>query len=250
VVAFWAPASGGAATRRATARVAPTGVVRLFAAPVHLPGLPVAGLPGGPLSGDVIWGCAEGILVLVGYVGLRPWAAAWLRERSLGTHIALAAGVAAAMLALNLLLLAVPAGHDASPGGIYAEARAQALGEAANLAGLVLGAWIGLALEQRYVRFTTDGSALHRILRYLTGLIGLLAIGLGLELLLQGIPSAAGLALRVIRYAAAALWPCSSGPGCSCGSHGSTNALLPCVLPFVPAGRPLAWFGGPGGQVQ
>jgi membrane-associated phospholipid phosphatase len=156
--------------------------------------------------GDVIWGCAEGIVVLVTYIGLKPWAAAWLRKRQLGAQIALAVGAAAAVLALNLLFLAARAGCAAGFEVTCTVARAQALGEAANVAGLLLGAGTGLALERYYVGFTTDGSAAQRILRYLLGLAGLLGIMFGLGLFLEGAPLALDSALRVLRAAAAALW--------------------------------------------
>jgi membrane-associated phospholipid phosphatase len=170
--------------------------------------------------GDVIWGCAEGIVLLVAYVGLKPRAAAWLCGRSLGTHVVMAAGAAAAILALNLVFLALrqemQEARFLAEGGllhaVYGTARAQALSEAGNVAGLVLGVWVGLALEQRHVRFSTSGPAGRRALRYVVGLAGLLAVWLGLRLILPEEPLALGLALRVARYAAAALWAVFAWP--------------------------------------
>jgi membrane-associated phospholipid phosphatase len=162
--------------------------------------------------GDVIWGCAEGIVVLVAYIGLKPRTAAWLRERPLGAQLALSVGAAAVVLALNLLFLAARA--ECAPGieEVCIVARAEAFGEATNVAGLLLGAWVGLALERRYVGFTTDGSTAQRILRYLLGMAALLVIVLGLGLLLEGAPAALALALRVFRYTAAALWAVFAWP--------------------------------------
>jgi membrane-associated phospholipid phosphatase len=164
--------------------------------------------------GDVIWGCAEGIVLLAAYIGLKPRAAAWLRRRSLGTHVAMAVGAAAAILALNLAFLQEPRFLPA--GGFlqaaYVAARVQASSEAGNVAGLVLGVWVGLALERRYVRFTTSGPAMRRALRYVVGLAGLLTVWLGLRLILPVEPLALGMALRVVRYAAAALWTVFAWP--------------------------------------
>lgn len=158
--------------------------------------------------GDVIWGCAEGIVILLAFIGLKPQVAAWLGGRSLGMHVVLAAGAAAALLTLNLLFLNR---QQATPFGVanaflYPGTRSQAMDEAGSLAGLVLGAWVGLALERRYVRFTTSGPAGRRALRYGLGLAGLLAIGLGLLILLPGETLVFGLALRIVGAAAAALW--------------------------------------------
>jgi membrane-associated phospholipid phosphatase len=162
--------------------------------------------------GDVIWGCTEGIVVLVVYIGLKPRVSAWLSARPLGTHIALAVGAAAAVLALALLLLAVRSGCAPGFGEICIVARAQAVGETSSVAGLMLGAWIGLALERRFVRFTTDGTAAQRVVRYLLGLASLLVIVLGLGLLLEGAPAALDSAMRVFRYAVAALWAVFAWP--------------------------------------
>jgi membrane-associated phospholipid phosphatase len=164
--------------------------------------------------GDVVWGCAEGIVVLLAYIGLKPRAAAWLAGRSLGTHIVLAAGTAAVLLALNMLFLA---GQPRNPLGaahpfLDAGTRAQAMNEAANLAGLVLGTWVGLALELRYVRFTTSGTVVHRALRYGLGLAGLLLIWLLLGLPLPGGLNAIAAAPAVAGAAAAALWALFAGP--------------------------------------
>jgi membrane-associated phospholipid phosphatase len=164
--------------------------------------------------GDVIWGCAEGIAVLVAYIGLRPRLAIWLREVSLGTNVALAAGAAAGVLVLNLLFL-VPQHRPplaAEADFMYTQAHAQAVNEAGNLAGLVLGTWIGLALERRVVRFMTAGSVRQRILRYSLGLAGLLAIGLGLPLVFPEEPRTLDLALGVAGVAAAALWAVFAWP--------------------------------------
>jgi membrane-associated phospholipid phosphatase len=158
--------------------------------------------------GDVIWGCAEGIIVLLAYIKFKPRVAAWLGGRSLGTQVALPTAAAAAILALNLLFLALQQAprSGAEPGLLYAQAHAESLAETGSVAGLLLGAGIGLALERRYVRFTTTGSAARRVLRYLMGLVGLVAIQLVLELLPKGETLALSLALQVVRQAATALW--------------------------------------------
>jgi membrane-associated phospholipid phosphatase len=164
--------------------------------------------------GDVIWGCTEGIVVLVAYVGVKPRLAAWLREASLGTHVALATAAAAAVLLLNLLFLASRQSPTlaAEADLLYTQARAQAMNEAVNLAGLVLGVWTGLTLEQRHVRFLTTGSARQRALRYGLGLAGLLAIGLGLLRVFPEAPWTLSLLLRGGTAAAAALWAVLAWP--------------------------------------
>lgn len=169
---------------------------------------------GAHFPGDVIWGCTEGIVVLLAFIGLKPRATAWLRGQSLGTHMALATGATAVVLALNLLFLLLPRESPlaGATGVLYAETSAQAVSEAGNLAGLVLGMWIGLALERRWVRFMTSGSARQRVLRYGLGTAGLVAIGLGLPLVFPEEPQTLDLALGVASAAAAALWAVFAWP--------------------------------------
>jgi membrane-associated phospholipid phosphatase len=162
--------------------------------------------------GDVIWGCAEGIVLLAAYIGLRPRIAPWLQARSLAAHIILAAGAATAILALSLLFLTARPGSALRFGAVYDAALAQAVTETGDAAGLVLGMWVGLALEGRYVRFKTAGPAGQRALRYIGGLAGLLAVWLALRLVLPTDPPALGLALRVARYAIMGLWAVFAWP--------------------------------------
>jgi hypothetical protein len=168
----------------------------------------IAGLSGVHFPGDVIWGCTEGILVLFAYIGLKPRAAAWLGARPLLAHVAMAIGAASVVVALNLLFLTLilESPLPAATGPVYAGARAQAFKEASAAAGLILGLWVGLALEGRYVRFTTAGPLRQRALRYGLGLAGLLAIGLGLLMIQPGGRLALALALQVVGAATAALW--------------------------------------------
>ncbi|MEM4723877.1 MAG: phosphatase PAP2 family protein [Candidatus Hadarchaeum sp.] len=70
-----------------------------------------------------------------------------------------------------------------------------------------LGLSTGVALEYEYVRFQCAGSATQHAIRFAIGLIGLLALYLGLSAVLPG-----GLLFRLLRYALIGLWASLTAP--------------------------------------
>ncbi len=79
----------------------------------------------------------------------------------------------------------------------------------ATAMGALIGMGIGVALEQRFVRFSAQGVWWKRVLRLLLGLVVLLALYLGLKLVFPGEEEVGwwpGLALRLVRYGAVGLW--------------------------------------------
>lgn len=162
--------------------------------------------------GDVLWGLAVGLGLLVLYAALKPGLAPHFRRLSLATHGLLALLSAALMVAAVWLALAIPFGSGAMFGELYSEAWNNALEDAATVAGLALGLWIGLVAEARYVKFDVAGPWLQRGLRYLLGIGGLGAIWLGLRLLFPPEPWWPGLLLRTMRYGLAMFWAIALWP--------------------------------------
>jgi membrane-associated phospholipid phosphatase len=156
--------------------------------------------------GDVLWGIAMGLAVLALYTWLKPVLLPRLKQLSLGIHVLLALIVAALIPAVEALLLGIPLGSSRTFGALYAEAWGTALDEAVTIGGMVFGLWVGLAAESRYVRFTVAGPLWKRVLRYVIGLAGLLAVYMGLRALFPQEPLWLGLALQSVRYGLAALW--------------------------------------------
>ena len=163
-------------------------------------------------AGDVLWGVATGLALAAAYAWGKPRVVPWLETRSLALHLFLALVAGAGIFAVQALLLAIASGMGASFPMLYQEALAAALEDAATVAGLAVGLWIGLVLEQRYVRFTVAGPAWQRIVRYLAGVVGLFVIWLGLGMLFPREPEAVGLGLRVLRYALAMFWAIAGWP--------------------------------------
>lgn len=156
--------------------------------------------------GDVLLGILAGLITLIVYVWVRRPLVRWLAARTLQQHVLMAVLAAALLLGANLLGLSLPAGDTSAYASLQAEGLRTSMDEAATLSGLVMGLWIGLALEACYVRFAVAGPSWQRVLRYLGGVAGMLAVWLGLRILLPVEPLALGLALRVLRYGLTMFW--------------------------------------------
>jgi membrane-associated phospholipid phosphatase len=188
-------------TRRTWVTIAVTALVVLMAvsrmvAGVHFPQ-------------DVIGGILFGLVWLGLYAGLEPRLAPWLERQGLWTQIALIAAATAVMLVIHPGLIPV-----SSPEWL---AEPQPLDDL--LAGPVtpaaafLGLGIGFALEVRYVRFDVAGPWWKRVLRYVIGVAGVLALRFGLGALFGLLDGVIGpLILRLIRYTLIGLWAALGAP--------------------------------------
>jgi membrane-associated phospholipid phosphatase len=156
--------------------------------------------------GDVLWGAAVGLSLAALYAWLKPKLLPQLKQFPIGVHVLLALVAAAFMFVVISLLLVVPFGSGQMFGELYTDAYRSALEDAATIAGLAFGLWVGLALETRAVRFTVAGPWWQRALRYVIGVVGLFAIWMGLRMVFPHEPTTLGLALRMVRYALAMLW--------------------------------------------
>ncbi len=162
--------------------------------------------------GDVLWGAAVGLWLVTLYTWLKPVLIPRLKRLSMAMHVLLALVAAAVMLGVSALLLAIPFGTGQLFGELYTEAWSTALADAATVAGLAFGLWVGLALETRYIRFSVAGPWWQRALRYIVGVIGLAAIWMGLKMVFPQEPMVLGLALRIVRYGLAMLWAIAIWP--------------------------------------
>ena len=79
-----------------------------------------------------------------------------------------------------------------------------------NACGVLTGFAPGTILERRWVRFCTDASLWKKLLRYMVGMLVLLALWMGLRIAFGGLEPA-GL-FRVVRYALVGLWAGLAAP--------------------------------------
>jgi membrane-associated phospholipid phosphatase len=155
---------------------------------------------------DTLTGWLLGLLVLGGFLWLRSRVTPALRRWPLRTHIVAACIAAGAAMLLYLLAAAIPTGEPARYGVLFSVALASVYDAAGTVAGMILGIWIGFAVEARYVRFSPAGPLWRRALRLVIGVSILLALRFGLKALFPADPLALNLIFRALRYALMMLW--------------------------------------------
>jgi membrane-associated phospholipid phosphatase len=162
--------------------------------------------------GDVLAGWALGLLVLGAFLWLKPRLTPRLSAWSLGRHVLAAILVSAAVLFLYVTAATIPTGEPARFGDLFSVAHAEVVDAAGSIAGMILGAWIGLAIEERRVRFSTAGTFWQRALRLIIGLLIVVLLRFGLSAILSEDTLVLGLAFRTLRYALMMLWVALAWP--------------------------------------
>jgi len=126
---------------------------------------------------DVLLGWTLGIIIVAAYATLEPRASAWLGKQSLAMQIALAVVIPLALFALH------------------------ATTDTAKSVGVLLGFYVGLPIEEKFIRFDARTSWLKQIIKLVIGLAILLALRFGLKAIL---PEQA--LFDMLRYAAMGAW--------------------------------------------
>ncbi len=155
---------------------------------------------------DVIGGWLVGGLFLAAFFWLEPKATRWLVEIGFGGQVAAATGAAAliAVIGLGLRGLVASSPDPVSWASFAAEART--LDGLFTAAGSIFGVGLGLAMANRWARFSAGGPLGKRAARFVIGLIGVLIFWAGLRAVFPQEPEAVALVFRFVRYALATWW--------------------------------------------
>lgn len=165
---------------------------------------------------DVVSGwLIGGLLLLAGARWTRPFLR-WFRARSVGARLAVAGGLSIALFWVGWRLSVVATGRPlpaewaanfaraAGPGVIFQPASAEGIVAAT---GALLGFAVGAVLLDAWGGFRDTSRAWPRAARFVVGLIGVVALQLGLGAVLPD-----GDAFRYLRYAAVAFWIAYGAP--------------------------------------
>ena len=155
---------------------------------------------------DILGGWLIGLIVLGGFIWLKPRLGPVMGRWSLRKHVLAALIVSAIMLVLYLLAGAIANGQPVVYGALFATAHVQIYESAGTEVGVILGAWIGLAVEARFVRFSPSGSLGQRALRLVIGVLVVVGLRFGLKAIFPTEPVALSMAFRVVRYAVIMAW--------------------------------------------
>lgn len=159
---------------------------------------------------DVIAGWIVGALLLALFVLLEGPIGRWLKKRTLTSRLLVAVLFSLGLLGLGWLAAQSAAGKDLPPEWVANFHRAMgasipfapgSLEDIVAGAGALLGFSIGAILLDDWGGFTNGHGAWPRLARFFVGLVGVLALQLGLNALLPE-----GEAFRFARYALLGLW--------------------------------------------
>lgn len=165
---------------------------------------------------DVVAGWIAGAILLVLFIACEEPLARWLKRRSLATRLLLAVGVSLGMLAAGSLAAQLSLGRPFPPEwaenfrralGAEVPFRPASLEDLISGAGALLGFAVGAVLLDEWGGFSTQRGGWLRLARFFAGVVGVLALQLGLNALLPD-----GEAFRFLRYGLLGLWIAYGAP--------------------------------------
>jgi hypothetical protein len=164
---------------------------------------------------DVLAGWLIGLAVVVIFAASERWVSSRLERLSTGGQTGVALAVSLLMILAGWLIYLLIAAYPDPPEWAQYALGARGVSHYFTLAGSLFGAAAGYALMRSRLHFQTGGSSWQKAARYLLGIVGVLVIYLGLDMLfglLAADASAPGLVLRYLRYAAVTLWAMFGAP--------------------------------------
>ncbi|MBE7533215.1 MAG: phosphatase PAP2 family protein [Ardenticatenaceae bacterium] len=163
---------------------------------------------------DTVAGFLLAALTLVGFVVIeRRWGSSF-NKRILGQRL-LVMILIPFMMGVSFILIRwlIGAPDTAVPWASYIPAAEESsISAAAQAFGLLLGFGVGIVLENSRVRFRSDGIWWKRVVRYLIGIVVLVAIWAGLRQVFPSDPIAVAIPFRILRYFLVVIWAAYYAP--------------------------------------
>ena len=134
---------------------------------------------------DVIGGWIIGLVLLVVYALLAPVVGRWTVRQRVPVQVALAAGVPFVLIFL----------HPSDPGGLYpAESATKTMSA-------LIGMGVGVLMERAWLRFQAGGPWGRRLLRFLVGVVIVIAVYALPKLIIpEGLSHGVETVIRAVRY--------------------------------------------------
>ncbi len=164
---------------------------------------------------DVLGGWVLSLAAIFLLVKGEVWFSPFLKRQTTGGLIGIGFLTSILMLLVGWLVgLLIASSPDPAEWAQYAT-QARGISHYFTLAGVFFGMVAGYTLMRRYAAFEAKGGWAKRIGRYLLGMVGVLLLYLGLDMLFGLVASdesALGLALRYIRYGTVTFWAMFGAP--------------------------------------
>lgn len=164
---------------------------------------------------DVLFGWLIGAIVLWGFMITEDRVADWVKSQTLSMQIGFGFVFSLVIILLGLISRSLITGIPDPQAWQGFVAGARSLSQFFTLSGAFFGSILGYALMRRYARFQTSGALRVRVLRYLVGIVGLILIYIGLDMvfaLISPDETSLGYGLRYVRYSAVAFWTTFAAP--------------------------------------
>ena len=164
---------------------------------------------------DVVVGWLIGLGAFYLFVKFEKRVLSWMQKQNLGSQIGVGFGTSAVLIGLGLLvgiLISVMPAPEVWA-GFATEARSPS--HYFTLGGSLFGAIAGFALMRQYAQFRIDATWVRKGSRFILGIIGVVIVWRGLDVLFGLIApdeTVFGYILRYIRYAATTLWVMFGAP--------------------------------------
>jgi membrane-associated phospholipid phosphatase len=158
---------------------------------------------------DVLAGWIIGGAILWVYFKWGKEIHAWIRSKSLGFQITLVFADSILVIIVGILIRFIVSGTPDPNAWTTLSIEGRTVTHFFTLGGALLGTGGGYALMRKYASFNTSGDWNKRGLRYLVGILGLLIIYAGLDILfsmLAADETTLGYILRYLRYALITGW--------------------------------------------
>lgn len=158
---------------------------------------------------DVLGGWLLGALILIAFNKYEKQLSTFFNSKPLGTQVALAFGISLAMVVAAFAMSTAFAGTLEPVEWADFASEAHSPETSVSLAGTLFGGLLGYTLMKRSGKFSSQGSMNRKVTRYLLGVIGVVAIFFGLDVLFAALTpdmTLLGYTLRYFRYGVVALW--------------------------------------------
>ncbi len=155
---------------------------------------------------DVIGGWLLGGLFLAAFFWLEPKAVQWLDKIGFGGQVAAATAVAVLVAVIGLITRGLVAGSPDPADWAEFAAGARTLDGLFTSAGSIFGTGVGLAMANRWAKFSAGGPLGKRAARFVVGLVGVLIFWAGLRVIFPREPETVALVFRFVRYGLATWW--------------------------------------------